>query len=402
MIPNLHRFLKIEVGRLCSILIVFVLLAIPMLVSIEKVGASDSSQLNYVYINDDKEVMIIKRLGLSGLVIIPDAIDGRPVTAIGDRAFSDLTGLRSLSIPSSVKSIGANAFSGCTALSSVSLPRAITAIGNYAFYRCQSLREIRIPEGVMAIGGDAFKSCSSLASITFPENLTAIGDSAFRYCTALTSIWIPANVTNIAGGYWSVFGGCSSLRSIDVDPDSASFTSVDGVLFSKDMTRMVQFPPGRGGSYAIPEGVVNIDAGAFDYCTKLVTLNLSSSVASLGTYFPFSGCSGLQAINVNVRNMNYASAGGVLYDKQMTDVIYRPGEDAPTNYSWPIGLVLIFGFLAFLAGIVVLIKAYFFVHMLKDVVTGKDTGGVQEYMEFQTTMAILNNANQSNWDKKGK
>ena len=104
-----------------------------------------------------------------GKLVIPDEIEGLPVTSIKERAFFDCGSLRSIIIPEGVTSIGDSAFSFCTMLNSITIPNSVTSIGNDAFYDCTSLTSIIIPDGVTSIGDDAFYYCDSLTSITMPE-----------------------------------------------------------------------------------------------------------------------------------------------------------------------------------------------------------------------------------------
>ncbi|MBR2476335.1 MAG: leucine-rich repeat domain-containing protein, partial [Bacteroidaceae bacterium] len=139
----------------------------------------------------------------------------------------------------SVTSIGMSAFSNCSGLTSITIPNSVTSIGEEAFYGCTGLTSITIGDSVTSIEDDAFRNCSGLTSITIPNSVTSIGNSAFYNCSGLTSITIPNSVTSIGN---SAFNSCSKLTEINVDLENSNFSSIDGVLFNKDKTELIKFP----------------------------------------------------------------------------------------------------------------------------------------------------------------
>jgi len=82
--------------------------------------------------------------------------------------------------------IGQSAFSHCSSLTSITIPNSVTSIGRNAFWYCDNLRSVNIGDNVKTIGQQAFNYCTSLRSITFPDSITSIGDYAFENCTNLT------------------------------------------------------------------------------------------------------------------------------------------------------------------------------------------------------------------------
>ena len=70
---------------------------------------------DFEYEIDDSEVTITNYTGAGGDVVVPDTIDGLPVTAIGDNAFCYCTSLTSITLPDSVTTIGRWAFQDCDA-----------------------------------------------------------------------------------------------------------------------------------------------------------------------------------------------------------------------------------------------------------------------------------------------
>ena len=131
--------------------------------------------------NEDGSIAITNYTGESRDVVIPDKIRGKTVAEIGEWAFSDCTGLISVSIPDSVKSIGDGAFSGCTGLTSVDIPDSVKFIGEWAFSDCTGLISVIIPGSVTEIGYWAFSGCTGLKSVTIPDSVTEIGEWAFGY-----------------------------------------------------------------------------------------------------------------------------------------------------------------------------------------------------------------------------
>ena len=121
-----------------------------------------------------------------GKVVIPSSIisEGQeyPVSSIGEFAFSDCSGLTSITIPNSVTSIGREAFAWCSGLTSVTIPNSVTSIGGWAFSGCSGLTSVTIPNSVTSIGDLAFYDCRGLTSITIPNSVTSIGGRALVGC----------------------------------------------------------------------------------------------------------------------------------------------------------------------------------------------------------------------------
>ncbi|MDX2111053.1 MAG: leucine-rich repeat protein [Verrucomicrobiota bacterium] len=222
---------------------------------------------DYVYADDGTSISITGYTGAGGDITLPSEINGKPVTSIGASAFMYKTGLTSMSIPNTVTSIGDWAFSDCTGLTSIIIPNSVTSIGIYAFSNCTGLTSVNISNGVTNIGEGAFSGCTGLTSVSIPSSVASIGDGPFSYCAELTQI--------------------------EVDSDNSAYASIDGVLFNKTITHLIQYPAAKTGStYTIPVGVTIIGKRAFYYCTGLTSLSIPNSVTSVGI-FAFSNCTGL-------------------------------------------------------------------------------------------------------------
>jgi TolB-like protein len=170
----------------------------------------------------------------------------------------------------------------------------VTAIGWRAFYRCSSLASVTIPGNVTAIELEAFRECNNLTSVTIGAGVTAIGDAAFWGCSGLTSVTIPGSVTAIRE---AAFYRCSSLTGITVDKNNAAYTSIGGVVFSKDQKTLIAYPGGKKGAYTIPNSVTSIGGWAFSGCSSLASVAIPTSVTSIGDA-AFHGCSSLASVAI--------------------------------------------------------------------------------------------------------
>ena len=178
--------------------------------SASSVGVVSSSRIParslFIYENEAGSINILGYTGSGGAVIIPDTIDGFPVTCIGS-AFVDCETLESVKIPDSVTSIGDLAFSGCSSLESVTIPNRVTEILDQAFSDCSSLTSVTIPESVTRIESWAFFVCSSLTNLTIPAKVTRIGDFAFAHCTSLKKIYFKGNAPDTSN---NIFAGATN------------------------------------------------------------------------------------------------------------------------------------------------------------------------------------------------
>ena len=142
-------------------------------------------------------------------VVVPAVIAGKPVTAIGEKAFAYNQRLTSITLPDSITEIGKRAFVCCTALTSITIPANVQKIGADAFSTCEKLTSVTIPESVIMIEQYAFADCRDLTTVTICNRSdVTIGSLAFRGCPSLTTVTIHNPNAQIAP--W-VFDGSSKL-----------------------------------------------------------------------------------------------------------------------------------------------------------------------------------------------
>ena len=154
-------------------------------------GISDDGNINYYSytVTNGKATITDVDEAISGNVVIPDALGGYPVVAIGEYAFYNCDRLTSVTMGNNVKTIDEGAFYFCNNLISIKIGKNVTAIGDFAFCYCSALAGIIIPDGVKTIGEWAFWDCTSLTAVSIPDSLTKIGYGTFSFCTGIKDVY---------------------------------------------------------------------------------------------------------------------------------------------------------------------------------------------------------------------
>lgn len=209
-------------------------------------------------------------------------------TSIGSYAFAGCYSLNSIVVPYGMDNIGDWAFAMCEELDSITIPNSVTSIGYSTFYMCSSLEGIVIPDSITSLDEKAFMNCTALQTATIGNGLTELKDDCFYGCKLLAEVSFGDSLSSISN---AAFAGCKSLASITASTENPYFSSLDGVLFNKDISVLVRYPAGRPGEYTIPPGVTAIGEHAFDSCRYLQDLVIPDSVTSIGEYAFYSSFS---------------------------------------------------------------------------------------------------------------
>lgn len=177
---------------------------------------------------------------------IPESIEGLPVTVIGMYAFQ-ISSIKSVTIPNSVKEIGHYAFNSCSSLTSVAIPDSVKKVGIRAFENCTSLEKIEFPDHIIEWNSKVFEGtpwisaqreksplvivngalldgdkCKGEVKIT--SDIKYIASGAFQRNMDITSVVVPSSVTKLCD---NVFFYCTSLTSVELN----GATLIDSMAF---------------------------------------------------------------------------------------------------------------------------------------------------------------------------
>ncbi len=240
----------------------------------------DSNELTFNLINNgtEYEVSSVKNT-LCRDITVPGTYNGKPVTKIGD-----------------------NAFEGCVILQSVTLPDSITCIGDSAFSSCASLTSVTIPEGVTTIGDSAFYSCMALTSVTVPNSITKLGNDAFYFCDK-----IKYNEYDNAYYLGNTENPCVILmKAKDADISSCEINNKTKIIYDNAFVGCNKLV-----SIDLSNSIISIGEMAF-YSTSIESISIPANVKYIGNA-AFASMS-LNSITVNADNAAYTSKGNCLIE----------------------------------------------------------------------------------------
>lgn len=141
--------------------------------------------------NEDGTITLSKIVEMESVLVIPETVDGKTVSAISEKFFLVIN-------DGSQKKKLKDTYSDNNILEKVIFEADIKEIPNMAFYICKKLTEVKLPDSLEKIGSFVFFGCNSLTQIEIPENCKSIGEYAFRECSSLVSVTLKSKeIVNI-------------------------------------------------------------------------------------------------------------------------------------------------------------------------------------------------------------
>lgn len=290
-------------------------------------GTTRSGDWEYK-INDTGEntISIVKYYGNETDLKVPDEIDGKTVTEIDQKAI-DQTSLHTISLPKTLTYIGDSDFSHAKNLTSIKVRDSEygktrfwtdengvlygyvdhhtdvdkTTYDEYLELLCypsaKSEKSYTVDDKVTAIAGNAFSNCFYLEKINLGNGVRKLGVAAFKNCMSIQSITIPKNVQKI--GY-NVAYFCDKLAAYHVDEQNENYCDIDGVLYTKDKSKLVIYPKAKKLTdqiYTVDPACKEIEGMAFDYAAGLKEIKLPDGLTTIGRY-AFLCCEQLEKLQI--------------------------------------------------------------------------------------------------------
>ena len=272
----------------------------------------------------------------TGTLTIPDS-----VTAIGEGAFANVEGLKTIIIPSTVKRIEMNAFRSNQTLETVIMQekdgQGVEYIGSFAFMECPNLTTVQMANSVKEIGIQAFYGCTTLmdinistqlkviSSYTFqncgfkeielPEGINEIGLYAFYNCSNLSRIKFPSTVYSVNG---TAFLECRNLKNIEIAEGNKNLILENGILLCKNdinkRTEMIiileEAIDTETNTFVVPDSVTFLQDEILSQYTNITTVQIPASVQTISPLFI-----GKDITNVIIVNPKYEVIDNAVYTK---------------------------------------------------------------------------------------
>lgn len=250
---------------------------------------------DYTYSLDSGNATIIRCKNFTAEeIVVPDTLDGYPVTAIGDFAFSAASDVGA--------SWGNTTITYTYNYAKITLPEGVETIGRYAFAENKNLKEVVLPESLTDFNYCAFMNCKNLESVNIPDGVKCLPDFLFSGCVKLDNLAIP-------DGTKIICDNAISITSADILPDSVEYLGKE--IFTSCTAETVTLPKNlkvlRGTFYKMQalkqiefnESLKEIGEKTFQNCNGLIEFSVPDSVTVLGNS-AFQNCANLTKVYMSV------------------------------------------------------------------------------------------------------
>ena len=280
----------------------------------------------------------------TGTLTIPDS-----VTAIGEGAFANVEGLKTIIIPSTVKRIEKNAFRSnqtletvimqekdgqgveyigsfafmeCPNLTTVQMANSVKEMYNQAFYYCTNLINIKISTNLNTIEKYVFAGCENLQQIEFPEGIININDYAFNGCSNLETIKFSSTIESITG---TAFANCNKLKNIEIADENKNLKMENGILLCTNeaipKTEMIvvleEAINKETATFVVPDTVTNLYDNQINQYTEIRTIEIPESISSIRARFISNN---ITNVIIAENNPTYEVYNNAIYTKETADM----------------------------------------------------------------------------------
>ena len=239
------------------------------------------------------------------------------LVSIGKACFYNCSKLKTITLPGSLKNLGSYIFGDCTSLNSVVINNGPTYISREMFLNCYKLKKVTLPNSVDKIYRKSFIGCFEISDLHISNNITALNKNVFNDCSNVKNLTIPDSVkkiyTGALGGYSketfnvpknvtgispTAFGQINQIKNFTVDSENNYYSTVDGILYSKDKKIFKIYPQARKDkSFTIPTGTEEIGSKSFYSIESLKDITIPTTVKQMYDYAIFF-VQGIQSITV--------------------------------------------------------------------------------------------------------
>ena len=317
----------------------------------------------FMYCTSADETILVGITEPSEHVTVPAYYEGKPIT-LAPYAFAEAQSIEHITLSEGITAISKYCLYR-TSITQIDLPTTLKSIEKYALI-CK-ISSITLPDGIKRIEKGVFEGCSQLTELNLPETVEYFDCSAIED-TAVTSLYIPRSVTQLI--LELEYNSLEKISKFTVHPENKYYSSEDGVLFNKDGSRLIWYPSQKADTvYTVPsrvrvigekafysadtltavvisEGVERIEAKAFSSCNRLQSITIPKTVSDIGEqafYYSYH----ISFVSVHPDNPSYTEIEGVLFDKEVTELIFYPPSKAATTYTVPVTVTAVRDYAAY-------------------------------------------------------